>query len=310
MALPSVPAQWLRQRWRGDDRWVTHTKRILADPAYLALHRWVTLAFGSNPGAWSTLAATLVTLAPKVASGEWSAEQMRLRLQRGAAWAVRDNSPAGGASRRQQNRSGVFDRLVDDEVLARLAAPSDVAAASGAEAAVIGWLVAAIGGGWLTAEARRVLGEGLDLAADFVASSACEAGLVALNSAVPAATTSPHFRLSNVLGHLPRAARDAIRCFVLGPTERTGVGGPANSLIVWSASQRRPDDVPARLVGVWRYYAAMLDPEVAAAATNDTARYRLRRYAARVERTEPGHLLEVASTHGLDPRCFAWARRA
>src|ERR1700733_3469855 len=79
LALPHVPAQWLRQRWCRDDRWVDHTRRILADPTYLALHRWVTVAFASHPGAWSTLAATLVTHAPKVASGEWSPDQMRRR---------------------------------------------------------------------------------------------------------------------------------------------------------------------------------------------------------------------------------------
>ena len=82
LPLPHVPAQWLRQRWSGDDRWLNHTKRILSDPTYLALHRWTTLAFPSHPGCWSTLAASLVTNAHLVASGEWPVERMRRRLAR------------------------------------------------------------------------------------------------------------------------------------------------------------------------------------------------------------------------------------
>jgi hypothetical protein len=71
---------------------------------------------------------------------------------------------------------------------------------------------------------------------------------------------------------------------VLGPTERTGVGGPANSLVVWATSGRDPASVPARLVAVWRYHAAVLDPDVAAVAgAQREPRDRLRRYAARPE---------------------------
>jgi len=281
MALPHVPAQWLRQRWCYDARWVDHTRRILADPTYLALHQWVTVAFASRPGEWSTLAATLVTHAPKVASGQWSPGQMRRRLARTVGWSSRDQGAAGGGSYRLQSRTGVVDQLAGDDTFDRCASPSAPAAAAGAEAAVIEWLVAAIGVGWLTPAARVTLSEGLDLAAEFVASFATRSGLDVLSSAVPAATTSPFFRLTRVLGHMPRAARAAIRCFVLGPNERTGVGGAANSLVVWSASERRPTDVPARLVAVWRYHAAMLEPEVAEVAVCEVSRDRLRRYAAR-----------------------------
>ena len=145
---------------------------------------------------------------------------------------------------------------------------------------MIGWLAAAIGDGWLTPAARQVLSEGLDLAAEFVASSAKRPGLDVLAAVAPSSSTSPCHRLTHVLGHLPRPARHAVRCFVLGPTERSGVGGPANSLVVWAASEADPASVPARLVAVWRYHAAMLDPQIAEVATGDRERDRLRGYAA------------------------------
>jgi hypothetical protein len=86
---------------------------------------------------------------------------------------------------------------------------------------------------------------------------------------------------------------------VLGPTERTGVGGAANSLVVWSASERDPSDVPPRLLAAWRYYAAMLDPEVAEVAASEVSRNRLRRYAARAGRTQTVTVREVLASDAV-----------
>jgi hypothetical protein len=298
LPLPHVPAQWLRQRWSRDDRWLEHTKRILGDPTYLALHRWTTMAFPSHPGCWSTLAASLVTHAHFVASGEWPVERMRRRLAQTVSRSTRDDAPSGGASRRLQARCGVFDELVPtDRFARRLDAPAPVSAPS-VEASVIGWLAVAIGDGWLTPAAREVLSEGLDLAAEFVASSAKRPGLDVLAAVAPSSSTSPCHRLTHVLGHLPRPARHAVRCFVLGPTERTGVGGPANSVVVWAASGRDPASAPARLVAVWRYHAAMLDPQIAEVATGDRERERLRGYAARPDLAYPLRVCELLPPDG------------
>ena len=293
LPLPHVPAQWRRQRWSRHDRWVEHTKRILNDPTYLALHRWTTLAFPSHPGCWSTLAATLVTHAHLVASGEWPAERMRRRLARSVARSERDDARSAGASRRLQARYGVVDKLVPGTWFDRCASPPAPVSAPNVEASVIRWLAAAIGDGWLTPGARQVLSEGLDLAAEFVASSAKRPGLDVLAAVEPSSSISPCHRLTRVLGHLPRPARHALRCFVLGPTERSGVGGPANSLVVWAASEADPASVPARLVAVWRYHAAMLDPQIAGAATGDRERNWLRSDAARLDLAHPLRVMEL-----------------
>jgi hypothetical protein len=288
----------LRQRWSSDDRWLEHTKRILNDPTYLALHRWTTLAFPSHPGWWSTLAATLVTNAHLVASGEWPVERMRRRLALTVSRSTRDDAPSGGSSRRLQTRYGVIDELVPAAWFSRhIDAPACATAPSvevpSVEASVIGWLAAAVGDGWLTPAARQVLSEGLDLAAEFVASSAKRPGLDVLAAVEPSSSISPCHRLTRVLGHLPRPARHAVRCFVLGPTERSGVGGPANSLVVWAASEADPASVPARLVAVWRYHAAMLDPQIAEVATGDRERNWLRSDAARPDLAHPLRVSEL-----------------
>jgi hypothetical protein len=300
LPLPHVPAQWVRQRWSGDDRWVAHTKRILSDPTYLALHRWTTLAFPSHPGCWSTLAASLATNAHLVASGEWPVERMRRRLARSVARSERDEARSAGASRRLQARYGVVDKLVPGAWFDRCASPSAPVAAPSVEASVLGWLAAAVGDGWLTPAARQVLSEGLDLAAEFVASSAKRPGLDVLAAVEPSSSISPCHRLTRVLGHLPRPARHAVRCFVLGPTERSGVGGPANSLVVWAASEADPASVPARLVAVWRYHAAMLDPQIAEVATGDRERNWLRSDAARPDLAHPLRVSELLTPNGAD----------
>ena len=296
LALPAVPEQWLRQRWSRDGRWVEHTRRILNDPTYLALHRWTTLAFPSHPDCWSTLAATLVAHVHLVACGEWTAERMRRRLAQTVNRARRDDARSGGANRRLQDRCGVIDELVPAGWFARRVDGPAPVSASPVDSSLIGWLAAAVGDGWLTPAARRVLSEGLDLAAEFVASSARCPGLDVLAAAAPSSSTSPCRRLTYVLGHLPRPARGAVRCFVLGPTQRSGVGGPANSLVVWAASGADPAAVSARLVGVWRYHAAMLDPQIAAVACGDRERERLRAYAARPDVADPLRVLELLPT--------------
>jgi hypothetical protein len=284
--LPDVPAQWLRQRWqRQDSRWLAHSRRILNDPTYLALHRWTTLAFSSQPGEWSTIAGALVAYAHRVASGEISVEELHGRVLRSLRSSRRDEVLSAGGGRRLQNRYHITDRLVSNEVFTHMADSAPARPAPTVEPSVIAWLAAAIGPGWLTAAAREVLGDGMDLAAEFVASSserAERAGLEALLAAHPSRNISPSHRITHVLGHLPRPARDALRCFVLGPTDRSGVGGPANSVIVWAASRRHPSSAPAALVAVWRYHAAMLDPDIAQVASQRREpRDRLRRFATR-----------------------------
>ena len=299
--LPSVPAQWMRMRLRGGERWSAHSRRILSHPTYLALHRWVMLAFPDHPGEWNLLAAVVVTHIGLVASGEWSPDDLYRRVRRTLRWWNQDQWGRAGASRREQNRNGVRDRLQPAESFTAHPDSSSTPSAT-TETSVPAWLVATIGEGWLTERARAVLSEGLDLAADFVASRGAGAGLSGLAAAAPTSTTCRIHRVTYVLGHLPRPARDAIRCFVLGPTERTGVGGPSNSLVVWATSGRDPASVPARLVAVWRYHAAMLDPDIAAVASvQREPRDRLRKYAARPELVTAegvGDLLRVRSVPG------------
>jgi hypothetical protein len=282
--LPWIPAQWIRMRFRGGERWSAHSRRIMSHPTYLALHRWATLAYPDYPGEWSLLAAALVSHIGLVASGEWSAEDLHCRVRATLYWWSRDDRRRAGGSRRMQTRAGVRDRLQPPGVFMGLPDVSPPPLSPTRETCVADWLMAAIGQGWLTDPARAVLTEGLELAADFVASRSVGGGLASLAAAAPTSTTCYTHRITYVLGHLPRPARDAIRCFVLGPTERTGVGGPSNSLAVWATSGRDPASVPARLVAVWRYHAAMLDPDIAAVASAQREpRDRLRRYAVRPE---------------------------
>ena len=282
--LPWIPAQWIRMRFRGGERWSAHSRRIMSHPTYLALHRWATFAYPDHPGEWSLLAAALVSHIGLVASGEWSAKDLQYRVRATLYWWSRDDRRRAGGSRRMQTRAGVRDRLQPPGVFMALPDVSPPPPSPTKETCVADWMVAAIGEGWLTATARAVLTEGLELAADFVASRPVGGGLASLAAAAPTSTTCYTHRITYVLGHLPRPVRDAIRCFVLGPTERTGVGGPANSLVVWATSGRDPASVPARLVAVWRYHAAVLDPDVAAVAgAQREPRDRLRRYAARPE---------------------------
>ena len=281
--LPWVPTQWMRKRLWGGDRWSAHTRRIMNHPTYLALHRWATLAYPEHPGEWSLLAAALVSHIELVASGKWSAEKLHFRVRATLDWWALDDRCRAGGSRKAQTRAGVQDRLQPPDVFMGLPEPSSTTAST-KETGVADWLVAAIGEGWLTDPARAVLSEGLELAADFVGSRSVGGGLASLTAAAPASTTCHTHRITYVLGHLRRPVRDAIRCFVLGPTERSGVGGPTNSLVVWATSGRDPATVPARLVAVWRYHAALLDPDIAAVASAQREpRDRLRRYAARPE---------------------------
>ena len=34
--LPWIPAQWIRMRFRGGERWSAHSRRIMSHPTYLA----------------------------------------------------------------------------------------------------------------------------------------------------------------------------------------------------------------------------------------------------------------------------------
>jgi hypothetical protein len=147
-------------------------------------------------------------------------------------------------------------------------------------------MLQAVGPGWLSPAARRVLEDSLTLVADFADTHP--------GFAAPSASVSRVDRITTVLAHLPRPARQAVRALIFGPTDKTAVAGVTNSLIVLAAENGNARDLPADLVALWRYYAVSLDPQLALVlAQTRASRRRLQRAAARHPLDQPVHIAAV-----------------
>jgi hypothetical protein len=289
--LPDIPDHWLTNRWhRGV--WSARTDAILTHPAYRDFYTWSAATHPRRHEHWELMAAVAVTHAQRVAAGHLPVEDLAGLIRR--TWRSRTLAP-----RRQYllyDPVALADRLPDRPDRPPLAVAVVLAGRRSASAPdhhpqqaawpVIDWMLQAVGPGWLTPAARTVLEDSLTLVADFADTHP--------GFAAPAASVSRVDRITSVLAHLPRPARQAVRALIFGPTDKTALAGATNSLIVLAAENGNPRDLPANLVALWRYYAVSLDPQLGLVlAETRVARRRLQRTAARHPLDQPVHIEAV-----------------
>jgi hypothetical protein len=284
----------LTNRWhRGV--WSNRTVAILTHPAYRDLYTWSAATHPRRHEHWELMAAVAVTHAHQVAAGNLAVEDLAGLIRR--TWRSRTLAP-----RHQYilyDPVTLADRLPDDgdrhplaivAVLAGRRSPLRPGhygdAPQQAAWPVIDWMLQAVGPGWLTPAARTVLEDSLTLVADFADTHP--------GFAAPSASVSRVDRITTVLAHLPRPARQAVRALIFGPTDKTALAGVTNSLIVLAAKNGNPQNLPADLVALWRYYAVSLDPQAGLVlAQTRASRRRLQRTAARHPLDQPVHIEAV-----------------